>query len=218
MLLSIIALLSDPNPSDPINLEAARVLRNDPDTYNRMVRSMVARQRDGERAAVGDGRVGGVRRVTSVRRGRRSSASRVVDNRAGEMENQDEDVPEGADRHGRGAGADDEEEGEAADDGVAGEAVDDGANNEEGDLDGQEPAGGKVGQERDEEEGEDLAQQGNGQEELAQEGAGDSEEDSSQEGDGVDDLAQDGDAAGDHDEDGGEDLAQGEKKQEDITQ
>ena len=27
VLLSIIALLSDPNPSDPINWEAARVLR-----------------------------------------------------------------------------------------------------------------------------------------------------------------------------------------------
>ena len=149
VLLSIIALLSDPNPSDPINLEAARVLRNDPDTYNRMVRSMVARQRDGEREVVGGGWVSGVRRVGGVRRVPRGSASRVVDNRAGEMENQGEDVAEGADRHVRGAGADDEEEGEAADEGVVGEAVDDGANNEEGDLDGQEPAGGKVGQEQD---------------------------------------------------------------------
>ena len=203
MLLSIIALLSDPNPSDPINLEAARVLRNDPDTYNRMVRSMVARQRDGERAVVGGGRVGGVRRVPRVRRVPQGSASRVVDNRAGEMENQGEDVAEGADRHGRGAGADDEEEGEAADDGVAGEAVDDGVNNEEGDLDGQGTAGGRVGQVRDEEEGEDLAQKGDGQEDLAQEGTGEVE---LQEGDGVDDLAQEGEAG----EEEGEGFAQGE--------
>jgi len=181
VLLSIIALLSDPNPSDPINLEAARVLRNDPDTYNRMVRSMVARQRDllpGGVAVVGGGRVGGVRRVPRVRRIGRGS----VDNRAGEM----------ADRHGRGAGTDDEEEGEAADDGVAEEVVDDGVNNEEGDLDGQEPAGGRVGQGQDEEEGEDLAQQGNGQEEPAQEGAEDWEEDSSQEGDCVNVNVNDG--------------------------
>ena len=213
MLLSIIALLSDPNPSDPINLEAARLLRNDPDTYNRMVRSMVARQRDflpDERALVGGGRVsgvrrvGGARRVPRVRRVPQGSASRVVDNRAGEMENQGEDVAEGADRHGRGAGADDEGEGEAADDGVVGEAVDDGANNEEGDLDGQGTAGGRVGQVRDEEEGEDLAQKGDGQEDLAQEGTG--EVDSLQEGDGVDDLAQEGEAG----EEEGEGFAQGE--------
>ena len=118
------------------------MLRNDPDTYNRMVRSMVARQRDllpGGRAVVGGGRMGGVRRmprvrrmdgvrrrldgvrrVPRVRRVPHGSASRVVDNRAGEMENQVEDVAEGADRHGRGAGADDEEEGEAAGERVVG--------------------------------------------------------------------------------------------------
>merc|ERR1719342_1593059 len=113
---------------------------------------------------------------------------------------------------------------------VAGEAVDDGVNNEEGDLDGQGPDGRRVGQGRDEEEGEDLAQQGNGQEELAQEGAENREEDSSQEGDcvnvnvndgvnvnvndgvniNVDDFAPEGDAGEDHDVNGEEDTAQGE--------
>ena len=44
VMLSITLLLSNPNPSDPINMEAARVLRNDPEQYNRMVRTMTRRQ------------------------------------------------------------------------------------------------------------------------------------------------------------------------------
>ena len=52
VMLSITLLLSDPNPSDPINMQAARVLRNNPEEYNRMVRTMVGRQsRGGQRQA-----------------------------------------------------------------------------------------------------------------------------------------------------------------------
>ena len=49
VMLSITLLLSDPNPSDPINMQAARVLRNNPEEYNRMVRTMVGRQSHGGR-------------------------------------------------------------------------------------------------------------------------------------------------------------------------
>ena len=108
VLLSIIALLSDPNPSDPINWEAARVLREDPDNYNRMVRDMVARQRGGR----------------TTRRVGRGSASRSMASRAGEIEGQGEDVAEETDGDERGVGEDDEREGGAAGEGVVGDVVD----------------------------------------------------------------------------------------------
>ena len=45
--MSIIALLSVPNPSyHPVNWEAALMLREDPDKYNRVVRAMVEAQVD----------------------------------------------------------------------------------------------------------------------------------------------------------------------------
>jgi len=44
VMLSITLLLSNPNPSDPINMEAARLLRNDPEEYNRRVRTMSGRR------------------------------------------------------------------------------------------------------------------------------------------------------------------------------
>ena len=44
VMLSITILLSNPNPDDPINWEAARVLRDDPEEYDRMARTMTRRQ------------------------------------------------------------------------------------------------------------------------------------------------------------------------------
>ena len=116
VLLSIIALLSDPNPSNPINWEAARMLRDDPDNYNRMVRDMLARQRGG----------------MTTRRVGRGSASRSMASRVGEIEGQDEDVAEETNGDERGVGEDDEREDGAAGEGVVGDVVDDGVNHEEG--------------------------------------------------------------------------------------
>ena len=48
VMLSIIQLLSHPNPSDPINLEAARMLQQDPESYHRRVRLMIMRQQEDE--------------------------------------------------------------------------------------------------------------------------------------------------------------------------
>ena len=48
-MLSIIQLLSHPNPSDPINLEAARMLQQDPESYDTVVRLMIEQEGgDGE--------------------------------------------------------------------------------------------------------------------------------------------------------------------------
>ena len=48
-MLSIIQLLADPNPSDPINLEAARMLQQDPESYDTVVRLMIEQEGgDGE--------------------------------------------------------------------------------------------------------------------------------------------------------------------------
>merc|ERR1719317_434039 len=112
-LLSIIALIPDPNPypGDQVNYGAAMMLRHNPDNYNRMVRDMVARQR-GERTT---------RRVPSVkslfkslfkrRRVGLGSASRIMASRAGEIEEQGEDVAEGINNGDeRGVGEDDERE------------------------------------------------------------------------------------------------------------
>jgi len=56
VMLSITLLLSNPNPSDPINMEAATLLRNDPEAYNRMVRTMTGQQsRGGLRQARSEG-------------------------------------------------------------------------------------------------------------------------------------------------------------------
>jgi len=107
VLLNIIALLSHPNPypSDqvPWNWEAALMLRDDPDNYNRVVRAMVATQRGGRTT----------RRVPSVKRRRvgLGSASRIMASRAGEIEEQGEDVAEGINNGDeRGVGEDDERE------------------------------------------------------------------------------------------------------------
>jgi len=107
VLLNIIALLSHPNPypSDqvPWNWEAALMLRDDPDNYNRVVRAMVATQRGGRTT----------RRVPSVKRRRvgLGSASRIMASCAGEIEEQGEDVAEGINNGDeRGVGEDDERE------------------------------------------------------------------------------------------------------------
>jgi len=155
VLLSIIALLSDPNPSDPINWEAARVLREDPDNYNRMVRDMVARQR-------------GVRTTRRVGRG---STSRSMASNVGETEGQGEDVAEGTNGDERGVGEDDEREGGAAGEGVVGDVVDDGVNHEEGGAVEQRGGGARNDQARQGNESEHLAQEGREGEALAQEGA-----------------------------------------------
>ena len=47
VMLSITLLLSDPNPSDPNNPEAATVLRNNPEAFTRMVQTMTRRQNSG---------------------------------------------------------------------------------------------------------------------------------------------------------------------------
>ena len=64
MLLSITLLLSNPNPSDPFNIEAARVLRDDPEEYTRMARTMMRRQSSGRgrqaRSVFGGRNEGGV--------------------------------------------------------------------------------------------------------------------------------------------------------------
>ena len=43
-MLSIIQLLADPNPSDPINPEAARLLEQYPEDYHRRVRLMIEQE------------------------------------------------------------------------------------------------------------------------------------------------------------------------------
>jgi len=119
VFLSIIALLSVPNPSyHPVNWEAALMLREDPDNYNRVVRAMVETQR-GERTT---------RRVPSVKRRRvgLGSPSRIMASRAGEIEERGEDVAEGINNGDeRGVGEDDEREGGAAGEGVVEDVVDD---------------------------------------------------------------------------------------------
>jgi len=180
VFLSIVALLSDPNPSDPINWEAARVLRDDPDNYNRMVRDMVARQRGGR----------------TTRRVGRGSASRSMASNAGEIEGQGEDAAEGTNNGDeRGVGEYYERDGGAAGEAVVGDLVDDGVNNEDrgaveqivgGPRDGQ--AHEHLAQEEDEEEA--LAREGAGEENVVQEGNGG--EDFAHEGDGEEDLEQNG--------------------------
>jgi len=132
VFLSIIALLSVPNPSyHPVsswglgNWEAALMLRDDPDKYNRVVRAMVETQRGGRTT----------RRVPSVKRRRvgLGSPSRIMASRAGEIEERGEDVAEGINNGDeRGVGEDDEREGGAAGEGVVEDVVDDGVINEEG--------------------------------------------------------------------------------------
>jgi len=181
VFMSIIALLSDPNPSDPINWEAARVLREDPDNYNRMVRDMVARQRGGRK----------------TRRVGRGSASRSMASRAGEIEGQGEDVAE--ETNGDERGEDVEREGGAAGEGVVGDVVDDGVNHEEGGAVEQRVGGARDDQAHEEDESEHLALEGDEGEALAREGSG--EEDTVQEGAGGEDFV--------HEVDGEEDLGTG---------
>ena len=57
-MLSIIQLLADPNPSDPINPEAARMLQQYPEDYHRMVRSMIDEQEGGDGEAGQEGQQG----------------------------------------------------------------------------------------------------------------------------------------------------------------
>jgi len=183
VLLSIIALLSDPNPSDPINWEAARVLREDPDNYNRMVRDMVARQRGGR----------------TTRRVGRGSASRSMASNAGETEGQGEDVAEGTNGDERGVGEDDEREGGAAGEAaVVGDVVDDWVNNEEGGAVEQRVGEARDDQAHEQGESEHLALEGDEGEALAREGSG--EEDTFQEGADGEDFV--------HEVDGEEDLEQ----------
>ena len=40
-MLSVCSLLSDPNPDDPINFEAAKILKEDEQKYNSIVRSHI---------------------------------------------------------------------------------------------------------------------------------------------------------------------------------
>ena len=58
VMLSIIQLLADPNPSDPINPEAARMLQQYPEDYHRMVRSMIDEQEGGDGEAGQEGQQG----------------------------------------------------------------------------------------------------------------------------------------------------------------
>ena len=58
VMLSIIQLLADPNPSDPINPEAARMLPQYPEDYHRMVRSMIDEQEGGDGEAGQEGQQG----------------------------------------------------------------------------------------------------------------------------------------------------------------
>ena len=60
VMLSIIQLLSHPNPSDPINLEAARMLQQDPESYDRRVRLMIMRQKEDEAEVVNEAAGGAV--------------------------------------------------------------------------------------------------------------------------------------------------------------
>jgi len=127
VLLNIIALLSHPDPNYlvPWNWEAALMLWDDPDKYNRVVRAMVETQRGGRTT----------RRVPSVKRRRvgLGSPSRIMASRAGEIEERGEDVAEGINNGDeRGVGKDDEREGGAAGEGVVEDVMDDGVSNEEG--------------------------------------------------------------------------------------
>jgi len=98
VMLSITLLLSDPNPSDPINMEAARVLRNSPENYNRMVRTMIGRQscdarrrearREGNAGSdLADEAVGDV----EARNGDEVIAGEAVGEQAAEQEEEDQD-------------------------------------------------------------------------------------------------------------------------------
>ena len=60
VMLSIIQLLSHPNPSDPINLEAARMLQQDPESYHRRVRLMIMRQKEDEAEVINEAAGGAV--------------------------------------------------------------------------------------------------------------------------------------------------------------
>ena len=60
VMLSIIQLLSHPNPSDPINLEAARMLQQDPESYDRRVRLMIMRQKEDEAEVINEAAGGAV--------------------------------------------------------------------------------------------------------------------------------------------------------------
>jgi len=82
VMLSITLLLSNPNPSDPINMEAARLLRNDPEEYNRRVRTM-----SGRRTL----RTGIVRRQARSEVGGRQEEGVAVHDPAGEVEGGNEE-------------------------------------------------------------------------------------------------------------------------------
>ena len=60
VMLSIIQLLSHPNPSDPINLEAARMLQQDPESYHRRVRLLIMRQKEDEAEVINEAAGGAV--------------------------------------------------------------------------------------------------------------------------------------------------------------
>ena len=60
VMLSIIQLLSHPNPSDPINLEAARMLQQDPESYHRRVRLLIMRQKEDETEVINEAAGGAV--------------------------------------------------------------------------------------------------------------------------------------------------------------
>ena len=60
VMLSIIQLLSHPNPSDPINLEAARMLQQDPESYHRRVRLLIMRQKEDEAEVINEAAGGAI--------------------------------------------------------------------------------------------------------------------------------------------------------------
>ena len=158
VMLSITLVLSDPNPSDPNNPEAATVLRNIPEAFTRMVQTMTRRQNSGRggeaRCAVGERNEGVVAGPDTEGEAAREQAAEQED------EDQDEVVA------GAAAGVDADAEinrvdGEEAAAEVIeladhGEAEADVVNNEE------EAAGG---------EGVDAAEGESGQEANAEEGA-----------------------------------------------
>jgi len=158
VMLSITLLLSNPNPSDPINMEAAMMLREHPEAYTRRVQTMTRRQNSGRggeaRCAVGERNEGVVAGPDTEGEAAREQAAEQED------EDQDEVVA------GAAAGVDADAEinrvdGEEAAAEVIeladhGEAEADVVNNEE------EAAGG---------EGVDAAEGESGEEANAEEGA-----------------------------------------------
>jgi len=103
VLLSITLLLSSPNPNDPINLEAARVFRHDPEDYNRRVRRMTGQQSG--RGRQGRSEVGG-------RSEEEVFGPHAANEVAGEVAEQEEEGEPGVDEVDAGAGGGEEADAE----------------------------------------------------------------------------------------------------------